>query len=834
MVKIDLGRIARQAAVSPERLVHPRDIFDALPARPEDYDYLRGPQDQVLEKWHKRRNSPDLVLKMNTGGGKTLVGLLIALSCLNEGAGPVSYLVPDHYLAEQVRSEAARLGIETTDDPRALSYSSGRAILVDVFQRLFNGLSIFGVRGSVGKPQDVPLGTVIIDDAHACLAKAEQAFRLTVTADEPEYEEILELFADAIGGQSPSGLMDLRAKRTSAVQQVPHWAWADRQDCVLAMLHPLGTRGSHIFEWPLLVDVLPICRAVFTADSLEIAAPCLPAATISGFQSAQRRVYLTATLADDGVLVTDFGTDPEAVKSPIVPANAGDIGDRLILIPQETHPEASSEDIRQLVVDLAHERNVVVIVPSRARARYWQDDAALVLDKTNLGEGVAQLRGNAQLGLVVLINRYDGVDLPGDACHVLVIDGLPEALDGLERLDQSQLSGSDLLTARQIQRLEQGMGRATRSNTDHCVVLLVGARLAQRLHGTTARDCFSPATRAQLDLSSAIANELSDAPFQSLRDVIDQCLSRDKDWIAANRKVLASLRYGPATVIPSAIAGRQAFDLATAQEYREASSVLQLAVNEVTDPVLKGYMQQQLSAYLHHVDPPTAQKLQRAANRINRNVLRPISGVGYEKISAPALTQGAAAASWLQTQYATSTDLVVGFSALIADLTWGPRTKLFEQAWCDLAWHLGVAGQRPERDTGRGPDGLWALAETRFLVCEAKSGAKDSHPVYKSDAEQLSNSMDWFRGEYPGWSGTPVLIHPSAKFDRKAAVPTGCRVITKEKLDSLGLTLTRFCSALADTDAFRTPARVAALLHSHGLTSDLLLARHSVGAIRGG
>jgi len=29
------------------------------------------------------------------------------------------------------------------------------------------------------------------------------------------------------------------------------------------------------------------------------------------------------------------------------------------------------------------------------------------------------------VGLVVLVNRYDGIDLPDDACRILVIDGLP-------------------------------------------------------------------------------------------------------------------------------------------------------------------------------------------------------------------------------------------------------------------------------------------------------------------------------------------------------------------------------------------------------------------------
>jgi len=92
---------------------------------------------------------------------------------------------------------------------------------------------------------------------------------------------------------------------------------------------------------------------------------------ITGFTEAERRIYLTATLADDGILVSDLGADPAAVADPITPASAGDIGDRLILVPQQTHPTASEDEIRDLIVGLAAHRNVVVIVPSQRRAAYW-------------------------------------------------------------------------------------------------------------------------------------------------------------------------------------------------------------------------------------------------------------------------------------------------------------------------------------------------------------------------------------------------------------------------------------------------------------------------------
>ena len=99
---------------------------------------------------------------------------------------------------------------------------------------------------------------------------------------------------------------------------------------------------------------------------------------------------------------------------------------------------------------------------------------------------------------------------------------------------------------------------------------------------------------------------------------------------------------------------------------------------------------------------------------------------------------------------------------------------------------IGFASQQPEHETGRGPDGLWAVAGGTFYVTEVKSGAKSDHPVYKSSARQLSNAMDWFTAEYTTVAtAVPVLVHPRAQFERQAAVPYGCKVVTAPKLKLL-------------------------------------------------
>ena len=98
-----------------ESLIEPREIYSSLNNR--RWDRLRPEQTEVLDAWFERRDrSRDLVIKQNTGSGKTLTGLLIALSSLREGVGPAAFLVPDNYLINQVETEATDAGIPVTTD----------------------------------------------------------------------------------------------------------------------------------------------------------------------------------------------------------------------------------------------------------------------------------------------------------------------------------------------------------------------------------------------------------------------------------------------------------------------------------------------------------------------------------------------------------------------------------------------------------------------------------------------------------------------------------------------------------------------------------------------
>src|SRR3954471_4242772 len=107
---INLSRLHSTASL--RKQTHPREIFRAQQKRdPKKYEFPRDVQTQVWNAWHDRRTERDLVVKANTGSGKTLIGLFMLQSCLNEGVGPAVFFTPSRFLAEQAKREGEAVGL---------------------------------------------------------------------------------------------------------------------------------------------------------------------------------------------------------------------------------------------------------------------------------------------------------------------------------------------------------------------------------------------------------------------------------------------------------------------------------------------------------------------------------------------------------------------------------------------------------------------------------------------------------------------------------------------------------------------------------------------------
>lgn len=95
-----------------ECFVEPISLYNSLD-RASDKGPLRPAQSFVLEKWHsQRRNDKDTIIKLHTGQGKTLIGLLILQSKLNEKKDQLSTSVQIIFLLDKHANKLSSLVLD--------------------------------------------------------------------------------------------------------------------------------------------------------------------------------------------------------------------------------------------------------------------------------------------------------------------------------------------------------------------------------------------------------------------------------------------------------------------------------------------------------------------------------------------------------------------------------------------------------------------------------------------------------------------------------------------------------------------------------------------------
>lgn len=811
---IDFSKIGTGSTV--DTVLLPREIFNALPNKDaHKFQYPRDVQSQVWSKWFDRRDTESLVIKMNTGSGKTVVGLLILKSCLNEGKSPAVYICPDKYLVKQVIDASKELGIEVTDEVNSPRFLSGNAILVANIYKLVNGKSVFGVGDEGAK---LKISSIVIDDAHACLETIEEQFTINIPRESSAYNELYTIFRDSLHNQCESKAIEIESEDPTSYLQVPYWTWQGRISEITSIVVKYSGEDYLKFVWPLVKENLKLSHCVVGSNGIEISPHAIPIHMIPSIMDADRKIFMTATLVDDSILASHFAVDQKHIESPVVPDSAGDVGDRMILLPQVINTETTDDDIKAYCKTASKSVNVVVIVPSTYRANYWHDVADAILMSNNLYQGVDNLK-NSHVGLTVLVNRYDGIDLPGDACRILVIDGFPDVRRKIDKVEQSILLGSTRHVNQVIQRIEQGMGRGIRSNDDYCVIFLVGKDLTSQLYSKGAISKLSPGTKAQLELSGQVTEQIKGKPISELTETIKYCLNRDSQWVTASKGALASLKYSDVNFLDNVtIVARTAYDYASNNNPVKAADLLNTLVNSVSEKKEKGFIKQRLAEYVNLYDKPEAQKIQMSATVDNRRVLKPIEGIQYHKIAGDAFDQAVSCSNYLVGRYDDANKLLIEVNGVLDELKFKENSSnIFEEGLKNIARYLGFDSQRPEQEYKKGPDVLWKIGELRYLVIECKNEAK-ALTISKDYCNQLNGSIAWFETKYDKTcSYTPIMVHPSDVFEYAASPNPRIRIIQKDKLRDFSEAVKEFIKSVATNNELGNPAAIREKLIAYKL-----------------
>jgi replicative superfamily II helicase len=781
----------RAAKAQPE-VTEPTEIFRRLP-KPPGINDLYTSQAQVLEEWYARRHEQDLVIKLHTGGGKTLVGLLIAQSVLNETREPVIYLSPTVQLVQQTLEKAAEYGIPAVPYEKSADlpgeFLAGRSALVGTYQALFNGRSKFGVRGG-GRPVTTA-AAVILDDAHVAFSAMRNAFTLRVEKEKAaeDYAHLTNTFRNDFQELGRLGTFDdIVNGRDYGVIEVPYWAWRAKAPQVREYLR--GRADAYPFEWPFLRDAFDYCHCLISQNAFVIT-PVLPLVDmIPTFSECPRRIFMSATIGDDSAIIRTFDADPESIARPITSNSLAGVSERMILAPELM--KFPIDDVPELVQSVAKwmaeqkQMSTVVLVPSGTAAKEWAEVATVPDSSAGVATSVKELQDGKSHGPVVFANRYDGIDLPGPACRVLIVSGLPRGMNEYDAYRSATFLGSSELTSTLAQRIEQGMGRGARGGGDYCVVILTGKDLIAWIDRPANHRFLTSSTRAQLKIGADVGTEI--ATKKELVQTMLRCLGRDRDWVEYHAETLAELVW-PETVdrdqLAYAAVERNAFRLVRGNYFEKAINRLDRFCEEgsTLDPKGRGWLRQMAARAAHYWGrDDIAQQLQQRAYADNDNLLRPRVVQQYVPLTIPG-RQAEAIVARID-EFGARRGYVAEFDEVVSHLVPEASANQFEQGLADLGTMLGFSTERPDKNYSKGPDVLWLLSSSLALIIEVKSRKNRDNALTKEQHGQLLNAAEWFRNEYPKHTGVRVSLHPNLKAT-DSTVPGESRALTYEKLNAL-------------------------------------------------
>ncbi|HBV6183115.1 TPA: DEAD/DEAH box helicase family protein [Klebsiella pneumoniae] len=778
-------------------VINPLEIYESLDRR-SVAGPLRPSQLEILNKWWGMyKDKKDNIIKLHTGEGKTLIGLLLLQSKLNEYNQPCVYVCPNIYLADQVMDDARKFGIPycSIDETRALpdDFLSGRKILITYVQKLFNGRTVFGLGA-----KSVDVGSIILDDSQACIDSIKSSMMIKVRKDHSLFKKILGLFSDELRDQGEGSFLEIEnGVSQSTILAVPYWTWIEKKDAVAKILLDYVDDKKVKYAWPLIKDSLQCCQAFFSGEYLEISPFTSVIEKFGSFSNAKFRFLMSATTQDDSFFIKGLGFDIDAVKNPMKSDTLLWSGEKMILIPSLINDDFTRDRILNWLLQPYDKRifGTVCLTPSFKNKEQFENIGAVVSTTDTMFSNVEKLKNGVYSEAIVFANRYDGIDLPDDSCRILIIDSKPFSETLTERYEEEVRPSSDIINIKIAQKVEQGLGRSVRGQKDYSVIVLVGGDLVQFIKSPLTKKYFSEQTKQQIEIGNEIVSfakeELAGQNLSSsqiLVDILNKCTTRDDGW-----KQFYVERMGE---IKKSVDNKGLYDLILLENKAEklfvkgdvdraCKTIQDICDHHVQDPREKGWYLQLLARYMYSLSKAESNKYQKSAFQNNNSLLKPRDGIEYKKIGKINTSRTQRIKEWMAS-YDDYQSLMIDIDGVLENLSYGVHSEKFEKALDNLGGMIGFVCQRPDKEIRKGPDNLWADVDNQYIMFECKNEVdEDRKEINKDEAGQMNNHCGWFDDFYPGEKCLKFMIINTRHLSYHADFTHEVRIIKKNSLRTL-------------------------------------------------
>lgn len=763
----------QQQFPSPEELY----LSGTLPRTTEAVDGLWLHQGDVIRAYAEHHQAtPDLALELPTGSGKTLPGLLIGEWVRRKSEGPVIYATPTKQLARQVLATARREGVpgvlligshrgwDTADES---AVEGGEAIGITTYSAVFNS-----------SPKLPEPRLLIFDDAHAGEQFVGEEYGISIRRheDPTAYLYVLEALKPFMSGlllQRLQGAPDPGAHhQVRLVLPAVDPAALAALDASLAQL-----QGDHKFEFAMIRSGLASCCVYLSYGGIQIRPMIPPTFENKIFSRAGQRIYLSATLGSGGELERAFGR-ADIVRMPLPTKTPPRSGRRLFVFPDLT-PGGDAVGLTKRVIGTTNKALVLsqdTVANTEAAAAALAGSGVPVMGRDVLEYGL-DVFAKSPTGVLGLANRYDGLDLPGGACRVVVLGGKPDAVSLQEKFLSERAEASVALAERLHTRIVQGAGRCTRGPNDYAVVVVLGSDITRYFSRPDNRQALEPELQAEVEFGWQ--NSKGANPDEVI-DNVQMFLQHDVDWREQGEPMVAEFRQDAVKVESpaadalgkSAAVEVEAWQLAFRGDWLGASEQLQEAARLVGigGDDTRGYRGLLLyisAVWLHLGAQDEAQRgraralVRQAAAASNRGTwlkeMRELPGSEEVPLVGMDVVAVNAVAAKLRGQLRPNRindELSAMRQALAQD-----EASIYEAGLTVLGTYLGAAASKPK---GQGRcDSAWQWDTAMWMTVEAKSEQHADGLLPLHDVRQANTQLDQLAADsgmdHPP-AGSPAII----------------------------------------------------------------------------
>lgn len=504
----------KRAQRSKTNIESPESLFGDLRSR--KIEGLLSHQADMLRSYMNVVEKNNVAFEMPTGSGKTLVGLLIGEWRRQQKEERVVYLCPTRQLVNQVVSEAInKYGINVSgftgskdeySPADKTAYKTGEAIAVTTYNSLFNINPFF---------DDANL--IIMDDAHAAENYVGSYWSMLITRKEHHsiYFPLIEMFKEYVPMTLYEQLKSNDPVGFLTVDKIPTPDFIQLMPQIVPFLDEQVRNTKLNFPWSVLRNNLFASHVYLNWASILIRPIIPPTMTHKPFSNANQRLFMSATLGLGGDLERIIGLS-SIERLPIQEGwRRHGLGRKFFFFPEMS---LDQKEALALAIKLTESTTrALILVPDDRTATKIQglvesDTKNKVFQPGDIEESkiIFTQHDNA---VAILANRFDGIDLLGDECRLIILKDLPRAANLQEQFLESRMAASVILKDRIRTRTVQAIGRCTRSANDYSAVCVLGQELQDQLIRTDNQKLYHPELQAEIKFGIEQPKNAEDSDF---------------------------------------------------------------------------------------------------------------------------------------------------------------------------------------------------------------------------------------------------------------------------------------------------------------------------------